>query len=224
MPNNLRRPNDDDSTLHRYNRGDVEDTSPSLIVRLQNREDLATETFVKMYSKLVRAWCRRANRKLPEPLLRDERKDIASEVIAKAARKLCDNNTEPIKNLRAWLYRITENCIFDFLRQRKKRIWQLMSDTGYFENRSQHEVSLDVSDEQEDKLIILKEIIERIKPKIKGEHWAVYQHTVVEGKDSEEVAKLLNMTGANVRQIKSRVLQRIRQEYARLGMEDEQPE
>ena len=83
------------------------------------------------------------------------------------------------------------------------------------------EVSLDLCDEQEDKLFFLNEITKRIKSTIKSEHWEVYQRTVIEEETSEEVAGAMNMTGANVRRIKKRVLDRIRQEYAALGLEDE---
>jgi RNA polymerase sigma factor (sigma-70 family) len=223
MPNN-----DSDSTFHRYHRGDVGETAPSMLVRLQDKEDTAIETFVEIYTKLVRAWCRRASRKLSEPLLRDERKDIASLVIAKAVQKLCEKNTEPIKNLRAWLHQITKNSIVDFLRKRNKQkpVWQQLSDTGRFNALPDSEVPdsemlLDLSDEQKDKLIILDEITNRIKSTIKNEHWEVFHQTVVEGKTSEEVAEAMNMTGASVRQIKKRVLDRIRQDCIALGIEDE---
>ena len=221
MPNKPHRPHDGDSTFHRYRPGDVGETSPSLIDRLQNREDQATEAFVNIYSKLVRFWCRKANEKLSKPLLRDERKDISSEVIAKAVRKLCEKNTEPIRNLRAWLRRITQNCINDVLRKRKKLPVQ-PSDSNVIDNFADKEVALEANEELED-MVILKQIIKRIQPLFRAEHWDVYQHAVVEGMTSEEVAKILNLTGANVRQIKSRILKKIRQEYDNHGMEDELP-
>ncbi|HBT75951.1 MAG TPA: hypothetical protein DEB39_03300 [Planctomycetaceae bacterium] len=220
MTNN---PNDADSTLGRYHRNDVGDTAPSMLVRLQHKDDAAIETFVQIYTKLVRAWCRRANKKLAEPLLRDDRKDIASIVIAKAVRKLCDKDAETIQNLRGWLYRITERSIIDFLRKRNKRPVQ-PGNSNVINDLPDKDV-LNLSDEQEDRLFILNEIITRIKPTIKNEqHWEIYQLTVVKGKDSEEVAQAMNMKSASVRQIKKRILDRIRQEYALLGMEDERPQ
>ena len=220
MTNKPRRPKDDDSTIHRGHR-DI-DTSPTLIDRLQNRDDMATDTFVKVYSKLVRFWCRLANKKRSEPLLRDERKDITSEVIAKAVRKLQDKNAKPIRSLRAWLRRITQNCINDCLRQRKKH-GKLMSDTGYFDRQVANEPPLDLCDDQEERRIMQNEILKRIKRAVGDDHWEVLQLVVVEGNTSEEVGKMLNMTGANVRQIKRRVIQRIHQEYAHFGLEDDVP-
>lgn len=216
----MNNPSDADSTYHRYHQGDVGDTAPSMLVRLRRKDDVAIETFVEIYTKLVRSWCRRANKKLSEPLLREDRKDIASIVITKAVQKLCDEDAVPIQSLRGWLYRITERSIIDFLRKRNKQPVQPKDSNAI--NNLPDLIDLDLTDEQEDRLFILHEIIGRIKPTIRDEHWEIYQQTVVNGKDSVEVAKIMNMKSAAVRQIKKRILDlMIRQEYAILGMDDE---
>lgn len=218
-----RRPDDNDSHFYHQNNGNVGETSPTLLAGLQNDESLAMITFFEIYTKLVRVWCHRANKKYYNAIPHEDREDITSQVVTKAIQKLLDKNNEPIKSLRGYLYRITENTIIDFLRKKKqlKPVWQLMPDSDFFQSQPDNDESLDLSDEQQDRLILLEEIIKRIKPTIKAEHWEIYQQTVVEGKDSEEVAKITKRTGTGVRQIKKRILDRIREEYKMLGMENE---
>lgn len=54
--------------------------------------------------------------------------------------------------------------------------------------------------------------------------WEILNLLVNAGKNSTEVAEIMDVTGAAVRQIKSRILKRIREEYEKLGIQDDLPE
>lgn len=222
-----RKPTDDDSTLHRYRKGDVGSTSATLIVRLRDGDGMAWETFVKLYTPLVRVWCRWANRRLDEPLMRDDRKEIATLVIEKVQETLTKKkSTLEIRSLRAWLRRITENCIVDYVEKRNKRkpVWQLMSDTGHFKEPYNTGMSLDLADDHAEKIRFMRGVLDRLKLKFKKEHWEILLLAVVAGKSSEEIATIMNMKGSTVRQIRKRLPERLQREYESLGLEDEMPE
>jgi DNA-directed RNA polymerase specialized sigma subunit len=67
-------------------------------------------------------------------------------------------------------------------------------------------------------------MLEYVAEKTKKRDWEVFELLNIEELNSTEVAKKKNMTGAAVRQIKSRLLKRIREEYEKLGIQDDLPE
>lgn len=213
--------NDDDSSYLKYKGGD-NPTSSTLIVRLQNGESVAWSTFMELYSPLIRYWCRKRKKELA----RTERQDILQEVLQKVSKSIGQfRRVSQGRFFRAWLRKITERQIFDYLeeKEKKKHINQLYSDTGHIKHPViSHETESEISvDEDSERLILLKQIKKSIEKEFSKKSWDIFNLLIASDKNSFEIAGMMDMNPAAVRKIKSRILKRIRDEYRNLGLGDE---
>ena len=222
--------NDNDSSYFQY-RGRDEDnrTSASFLARLQGRDSETWKDFMGLYVPLIRYWCRRKKNVLTRP----ERQDILQDVLQRVSTSIGAFDYQRRKrSFRGWLRRITENRIYDFLQERTKRAdaARLFSDPDCLNIPiptpavPEFDDEIDPEREAEEHLVLLKQVLNRIKQEFREESWDVFRLLFVAEKDSSEVAEVMNMKCDAVRQIRSRILKRIREEYAKLGLEDEPPE
>lgn len=224
MTPRTRRATDSDSSLHRYH-GNENKTSTTLLIRLKNGEAFAWERFVSLYSPLIRFWCRKSKNKLN----RQERQDVLQEVLQKVHKSIdtFDHENRLGRHFRAWLRKITENHIIDTLREKdaRKEVSQLMSDTGHIkwpQKRSGEDSEL--QEEPTERLLLLKQVLKTIETEFSEKHRDVFNLLIVAEKDSTEVAGIMGMNAPAVRKIKSRIIKRLREEYALLGLDDELPD
>lgn len=220
----MTRQNDHDSSYFQY-RGENEDngTSASFIIRLQGRDSEAWRDFTELYVPLIRYWCRRRN-----VLARPERQDILQDVLQKVSVSIGKfDHTRKERSFRGWLRRITENRIYDFLQERTKRedVSRLYSDPAHWgisvapPETLEEENEVDAEQEAEEHQVLLKQVLGRIKSEFREKAWDVFHLLCVAEKDSSEVAEIMKMTPAAVRKIRSRILKRIREEYAKLDID-----
>ncbi|MGL4941591.1 MAG: RNA polymerase sigma factor [Thermoguttaceae bacterium] len=226
MQNNSPHRHDNDSSFHRYRDGAVGVTATTLVLRLRDGNGIAWETFDKLYVPLIRLWCRWENKRLAEPLTRDERKDITSAVVEKVLKALRKKDAAPeIRSFRGWLRTITKHCIIDQLKKRNKDkvTGRVMSDSGFIAKQAdRQEEPLDFDDEpseESEKILLFRNILKQTK----SADSEILRLLLVVGKTSNEVAATMHMTAANVRKIKQRELKRIRDEYTALGLDGELP-
>lgn len=218
MPQPLRRQKDNDSSRHPY-RGEAE-TSTTLLFRIKNGEPVAWSRFVDIYAPLIRHWCLRPGGRLS----RGDRQDITQEVLAKAAHGITEfDEQREGRSFRAWLRTITRNTIADFFEKNEKRrdVSRLMSDTGHIKEPYSR---FELPEEPNEKILILREVLKRVRPSISDKDWEIVGLFVNADKTSSEVAESMNMKPDTVRKIKGRVLKRIRDEYTILGIEDDLPD
>ena len=213
---------DTDSSYHRY-QGGKHKTSTTLLTRLKKDEALAWEQFMSLYSPLIRYWCRKAK----DQLNRSERQDVLQEVLQKVHKSISrfDHENRQGRHFRAWLRKITENCMIDTLREKENRkdVSQLMSDTGHIKWPQKLFVETFEQEEPNERLILFKQVLKTIEANFSEKHRDVFNLLIVAEKDSVEVAEIMGMNAPAVRQIKSRILKRIREEYNTLGLGDELP-
>lgn len=92
----------------------MDTTSASLLIRLQTeqRDSIAWNQFVDLYTPLIFYWGRKAG------LQPDDASDLVQEVLTKLVRKLPEFRLDPNKSFRGWLRVVTLNK-FRELRRRK---------------------------------------------------------------------------------------------------------
>lgn len=216
MPRKL---NDADSSHFPY-KGESQSTSTGLIQRLKENESAAWERFVSLYAPLVRYWLRDFTK-----MSRVDRQDILQEILGKVNKSIKDFD-EKMENrsFRGWLRTITRHTALDYLEknERRKTVNRLSRDTGHF--KAPKPVEVDLEEEENEKVVLLQAILETVKKEISERDWEIVNLFVNAGKTSAEVGEIMSMPGETVRRIKNRILQRLRAEYAALGLgEDELP-
>lgn len=218
-----RRPTDNDSSRFPL-RGGISPTSSGLIIRIKDGESAAWERFVKLYTPLIRAWCKKPG----GMLTRMDRQEISQEVLTKVAKSIKDfDEKREGRSLRAWLRTITQNAIADKLDYIAKRlsVSRLASDTGNFKYENHLEKPFELTEEPNEKTILLRQVMEIVKPEFSQRDWEIVGLFVNMGKSSKEVAEMMGgeLRPDSVRRIKNRILARIRQEYAILDLGEELP-
>lgn len=225
--------NDNDSSYFRYQGRDGDDkTSTTFLVRLQGRDSQAWKDFMDLYVPLIKYWCRRKKDVLTWP----ERQDILLDVLQKVSLSIAKfDHTRKERSFRGWLRRITTNRIYDYLQERNSRkdVARFYSDPDHLnislpprvlpEFDEANEPDDDPEREAEEDVILLKQILNRIRPEFQEKSWDVFRLLFVAEKDSSEVAETMDMKPDAVRQIRSRILKRIREEYMKLGIETDLP-
>lgn len=212
--------NDADSSHYPYQgREALSPTSTGLILRIKEGETAAWERFVALYLPLIRHWCRRPG----GVLTRMDRQEIAQEVLLKVSRAIGDfDERREGRSLRAWLRKITENTIADKLEYVRKRlpVSRLMSDTGHFKYEKQ---PFELPEEPTEAVILLRQVLKIVEPEFSPRDWEIVDLFVNGRQTSSQVAEAMDMHPETVRRIKNRILNRVRQEYETLGLEDEPP-
>lgn len=223
--------NDNDSSYFRPCDRDKQQTSTTLLVRLRDRDADAWKNFMEIYVPLIQYWCRLRKNILTRP----ERQDILLNVLQKVSVSVERfDPTREERNFRGWLRRITENQICDHLREKAKNNETLYSDPDDLfsalpnrtaDNEPGDELDNEPDAEQEagEQIVLLQQVLNRVKSEFRDKSWDVFHLLFVAEKDSSEVAEIMAMKSDAVRQIRSRILKRIREEYAKLGIETEMP-
>ena len=203
-------------------------TSTTFLARLQGRESVAWKDFMEIYAPLIKYWCRRRK----NDLLGEERRDILQEVLQKVSLSIDQfDYTRQDRSFRGWLRRITENQIRDHLRQKAKNvnISRLYSDPDHLNipipcpTIPELDDPVDPEEEASEQRVLLRQVLKRIRPEFREKSWDVFHLLFDADKDSSEVAEMMNMKADAVRQIRSRILKRIREEFSKLGIETDPP-
>ncbi|MEQ1827203.1 MAG: sigma-70 family RNA polymerase sigma factor [Pirellula sp.] len=184
-------------------------TSPSLLAGLQISNSDAWQKLVSLYGPRILVWCRLRG------VDQASAADILQETLLSVARSLPQFHSNPGSGaFRAWLKRIAERRISDWLRVHSEQpngiggssiAYRLMQLPGPFdESKSEIANYTDASRS-------ILEILEAIKPSYEPKTWQAFERCVIDGKETAEVATEIGLTPANVRQIRSRILRHIRQ-------------
>lgn len=171
----------------------------------------AWERLVRLYGPLVYGWCRQAG------LQAADAADIGQEVFLAVARKITAfHRDRKGDTFRGWLRVITRNKIQDSLRAR-----QGVGMTGALkEAPTAAPASEDEGDhhgrnaDDVERKVLCARAVELIRPEFEAGTWQAFWRVVIEDHSPGEVAKELAMSVNAVYLAKSRVLRRLRQEFA----------
>lgn len=183
-------------------------TDSSLLRRVQTQDAAAWRQFVDLYGPLVFAWIRRAG------LSSDDAADVTQETLIAVARSIASfRHDNPDSSLRGWLWTVALNKTRDWARQQRS------GDQGVG-GSEMHQRLLDVRDglpeTDTDESLQLTRLLHRgllqVQAEFEPRTWQAFWIAVVEGRSTAAVAEQLGMTENYVRQCRSRILRRLREQ------------
>jgi RNA polymerase sigma-70 factor, ECF subfamily len=187
----------------------ISSTSPTLLRRLRLRDAAGWRRFTDLYGPLVFHWCRR------QGLSDHDAADVLQEVFAAVARSVETFQQRPGGTFRGWLWTIARNQMRDYFRRRAgaalaaggTAAWQALAEVA--------EGLSDDPDEYTDRnelRSLYRRGIELVRGQFEDRTWQIFWQTVVEERPTSEVAVQFGITANAVRQARSRVLRRLREE------------
>jgi len=183
-------------------------TSSDLVSRLRARDGDAWQRMADLYGPLVFYWCRRAE------LRSDDAADVFQNVFAAVAAGIDDYQPREGGNFRGWLWTITRSKIIDHFRRvqrdgeaaggtaAQRQIGELpYQPAEQTDRQDRHELSA-----------LLHRGLEIVRAEFEDRTWRAFWRAAVEGDSTADIAAELGITANAVRQAKSRVLRRLRDE------------
>jgi RNA polymerase sigma-70 factor, ECF subfamily len=188
-------------------------TTPlSLLERVRSHDARAWQRLVELYRPLVLLWCRRGGVEATDA------EDVAQEVFVAVASALARfRRDRPGDTFRGWLRIITRNQILQLLRRRRGKPQAAGGSDAWHELQDIPD-PLPGPDEEELRQVdqLNLRALELVRGEFQEQTWQMFWLTVVEDRDPAILAEELNTTVNNIRQAKSRVLRRLREEVGDL--------
>lgn len=189
-------------------------TSLTLLERVRAQDQRAWERLVYLYSPLVYRWCRQAG------LQGADAADVGQEVFTAVAQSIKDfRRDRKGDTFRGWLYGITRNQ----LRHRAAPPGGTGVGGSSVQRRLQGVPSEEESGDRQsasavlDQRVLHRRVVELVRDEFELRTWQAFWKVIVEGKTPKDAAADLGMTVNAVYLAKSRVLHRLREEFAALA-------
>lgn len=188
-------------------------TSLTLLGRLRADEPDAWGRFVRLYEPLVRYWSRRAG------VTGADADDIVQEVFraVSAGGLAAFRRDRPNDTFRGWLRGVTRNML---LRHRQRGLQVPQADGGTEALRRIEAIpdqpASDEPDPPAERHALYRRALELVRGEFEERTWRAFWATTVERRAPAEVATEFGISAAAVRQAKSRVLRRLKEEVGEL--------
>jgi RNA polymerase sigma factor (sigma-70 family) len=188
-------------------------TSPTLLGRLREgpTDEAAWQVFVERYGPKIYDWCQQWG------VRGADAEDVAQNVLMILARKLRTFVYDPSRTFRGWLRTVTKHALSDFLADRA-RLDQASGDSRILElikGVEAHEDLVARLEEQFDQEL-LEEASARVRLRVEPHNWEAFRLTAWEGMSAQATAQQLGIQITAVFKAKSRILQLLREEIAKL--------
>jgi RNA polymerase sigma-70 factor (ECF subfamily) len=182
----------------------VGSTSSSLLERVKASDEDAWRRLVRLYGALVLYWCRKSGLQVTD------RNDVFQDTFRSVARHIAEfRHDRPEDSFRGWLRTITLSKIRDHFRQAKREL-PAAGGTDAYEQLLQAADAADGPDVEIE--LVLKQALAMVEAEFEPRTWRAFWRVTADGLSTDAVAEELGMSTAAVRQAKSRVLRRLRQE------------
>jgi RNA polymerase sigma-70 factor, ECF subfamily len=186
-------------------------TSSSLIRRAQQHDPDAWQRLVDLYGPLVFYWCRRKGQ-----LSSAEASDVFQEVFVAVNGALPRFALgEARQTFRGWLWTITRNKIRDHYRRWKNEP-RAVGGTDAGRRLAEIPETWDVASadpaDRAEMGSLFQRALDLVRDQFAERTWQAFWQSAVEGRPTAEIARELGLSENSVRQAKSRVLRRLRQE------------
>ena len=195
----------DDSIIRNYRESSPLSTTSSLVGNLQAGSRERWESFVLLYSPLLRFWIRR------------ERVALAAEddVLQEALRSVFSGIGQFTKNskcgtFRGWLRTIVKRRAVDHFRAQPAESIVSQSSLEAFPVPAQKDPA-DIQSEEQAITDLKARALELVRQSTSEKTWQMFWLNLVEGVSTSELAKKFNVSTAAVRMAKARVLSRLRE-------------
>ncbi len=183
-------------------------TRLSLISRIRVGDAQAWKEMVDLYSPLVAFWCRRSG--VPN----SDVNDLLQDVFFSVARSI--DQYQPRKKgggFRAWLWTITRNKMIDAHRQSKRMPLAAGGSTAL---HAAHSIPVELDESDASERIEFQHLLHRALAQVENEFeaktWQAFWRTTIDGISSAVAAEEFGVSAATIRQYRSRVLRRLRQQ------------
>ena len=187
--------------------------SLTLLQRLQSREAGAWERVHYLFRPTVYAWC------LAQGLAPPEAEDVVQEVFLAVAGAIADfRHQRPHDSFRGWLFRITQNKVRDQQRRSNKQVAAAGGTTAQqqLDQVAQPSAPEDLPTVAADSQPLYRRALDLIQSHFEERTWRAFWGLAVEGRPGKEVAADLGLSVGAVYIAKTRVLKRLREEFADL--------
>jgi RNA polymerase sigma-70 factor (ECF subfamily) len=187
-------------------------TSLSLLEQLRANDPAAWQRFAALYAPLVRFWCARSGLRGPDA------EDVAQEVFAAAAAGLSRfHRDRPGDTFRGWLRGITRNQVLLHHRRNQARTraeggpdaWAQLQNTA-------DRLLVPVDGEDAEMGALYQRALEQVRVEFPDHVWQAFWLTTIENRMPAALVAELDMTANHIRQAKSRVLRRLREQVGDL--------
>ncbi len=205
FPRRLREMTDSFATSYES----IGSTSSSLLERVKAEDQGAWQRLVRLYGRLVLHWCRVSG------LQAADRADVFQEVFRAVAGHIDDfRHDRPGDSFRAWLRTVTRSKVLDHFRRQERQPLGAGGSEVHKRLLAYPEVDAesDAGAEVLEQTLLLREALGLIEADFEERTWQAFWRTAADGIATSAVAEELGMPPATVRQAKSRVLRRLRDE------------
>ncbi len=201
----------DDSDSHSSDSSSGSSTSTGLIKRVQQRDQAAWERLVRVYTKLVFHWCKKAN------LSPADSEDVSQNVFMAVAQGIGGfHKQKPGDTFRGWLRTIARNKIIDHWRKISRQPLALGGSEGQqlMENACCPLSHLDDPTEEDqlsEQAVIVRAALEEIRPRFSEKNWRAFWEAEIEGRPRREIAEELGEELGTINQAIYRIRRRLRE-------------
>ncbi len=188
-------------------------TTPlSLLERARAKDEVAWHRLMALYRPLVLYWCARKG------VAAADCEDVTQEVFTATARALAHfRRDRPGDTFRGWLRAVTSNQILLYFR---RRLGRPLAEGGSEALQRLQELpdplTEPVPGEETEMSRLYRQALEQVRCEFEDSSWRAFWLTAIENREPASVVGELGMTTAAIRQAKSRILRRIKQELGDL--------
>lgn len=163
--------------------------------------------FLAIYAPQIDRWCRLRG------LQEADVQDVTQNILMTMAKQFGRFEYDPTRSFRGWLRTVTENAVRDYVKSCKTK--PLVGDSAVLDSVESRQSLLEHLAESFD-LEILAEARIRVQQKVDGKHWEVFELATDQQVSGADIASRLDISIANVFQIKSRIQRMIRDQIQQL--------
>ena len=195
-------------------------TRHSLLDRLRNWEDQASwRDFFNSYWKFIYGVA------IKSGLSDSEAEDVVQETVLSVAKKMPEFVYDPSRcSFKGWLMLVTRLRILDQLRRRQPAFQQMPGGEADSQRTATvervpdtaAEAQQDAAWDEEWERNLVDAALERVKLRVKPEHYQIFHLSAVKGLKTAEVARLLQINFGQVYLIRHRLAKEVKREVERL--------
>jgi RNA polymerase sigma-70 factor (ECF subfamily) len=175
------------------------------------REPLAWQRLMSLYSPLVRYWCRQAG------IAEQDVADVSQEVFAAIASSLATFDTgRQGTTFRAWMRGIARHKLMDHVSRRRELAAGGTDAYNRLLEVPARQNSLELSESPAEVNSLYQRALRLVRDQFEDRTFTAFWRVTVENHSPVDVARDLGITANAVRQAKSRVLRRLKEEIGEL--------
>ncbi|QEL18573.1 RNA polymerase sigma factor [Limnoglobus roseus] len=187
------------------------DTSMTLLVRLRRDDQAAWARLVYLYGPLVRYWAARRG------VTGADADDVTQDVFRAVAGGLAGfRRDRPGDSFRGWLHGVTRNVLLRHATAAGRRPQAVGGSEAFLELHAVAETPAEDAGTTTEVDALYRRGLELVRGEFEPRTWRAFWEYVVDGRTPADVAADLGVSAATVRQAKSRVLRRLREELGDL--------